>query len=393
MRLSAAAAGLETSLTRQLFNRATELEDVIDLTLGDPDLTPVQPIRDAAKTAIQEGKTHYSVNAGLAKAREAIAKSLKKEMNLSVDPDTELMLTVGGMGALYLSLSALVNPGDEVLLIGPCYVNYVQMIHMRGGNPVIVYTDPEENFRIHPEKLEKAITEKTVALVLNSPCNPTGGVIDGETLNELAELARRHDLAVVSDEVYKTLLFDGAAYESIITRPGMKERTILIDSMSKRFSMTGYRCGYAVGPAEVIGAMTKMQENTASCTPLPSQYAAIEAYSNHLEEHWIRDEFETRRNYIAQAINGISGLSCRKPAGTFYLFVNIEGTGMDSVRFADALLEDQHVAVVPGVTYGAPYGGYIRIAFTQKPDVLREAAERIRRFAEKQGKNTEETKE
>ena len=393
MRLSTAAAGLETSLTRQLFNRAKELEDVIDLTLGDPDLTPAQTIRDAAKNAIQEGKTHYSVNAGLAMAREAIAKSLEKEMNLSVDPETELMLTVGGMGALYLSIAALVSPGDEVLLAGPYYVNYAQMIHMRGGTPVIVYTEPKEHFRIHPEKLENAITEKTVALLLNSPCNPTGGVIDGDTLDELAQLARRRDLAVISDEVYKTLLFDGAAYESIMTRPGMRERTILIDSMSKRFSMTGYRCGYAVGPAEVISAMTKMQENTASCTPLPSQYAAIEAYSNHLEEHWIRDEFETRRNYIAQAINGISGLSCLKPAGTFYLFVNIEGIGMDSIRFADALLEDQHVAVVPGVTYGAPYSGYIRIAFTQKLDVLREAVERIRRFAEKAEKRAEETKE
>ena len=380
MRLSAAAAGLETSLTRQLFNRAKELDDVIDLTLGDPDLTPVQAIRDAAKKAIQEGKTHYSVNAGLARAREVIAESLEKEMGLSVDPASELMLTVGGMGALYLSLSALVNPGDEVLLVGPYYVNYAQMVHMRGGTPVIVYTDPKENFRIHPEKLEEAISEKTVALLLNSPCNPTGGVIDGETLDALAELAKRRHLTVISDEVYKTLLFDGAVYESIITRPGMRERTILIDSMSKRFSMTGYRCGFALGPAEVISAMTKMQENTASCTPLPSQYAAIEAYANHLEDHWIRDEFEQRRDYLAQALNEIPGLSCVKPQATFYLFVNIEGTEMDSIRFANRLLEDQHVAVVPGVTYGEPYSGYVRIAFTRELAVLQEAAERLERF-------------
>lgn len=380
MRLSNSAAGLETSLTRQLFNRAKELDDVIDLTLGDPDLTPVQAIRDAAKEAIQTGKTHYSVNAGLAGAREAIAQSLRKEMGLSVDPSSELMLTVGGMGALYLSLAALVNPGDEVLLIGPYYVNYVQMTHMCGGTPVVVYTDPKENFRVHPDKLEQAITEKTVALVLNSPCNPTGGVIDGETLDALADLARRHNLSVISDEVYKTLLFDGAAYESIITRPGMRERTILIDSMSKRFSMTGYRCGFAVGPAEVIGAMTKMQENTASCTPLPSQYAAIEAYTNHLEDHWIRDEFERRRNFLARAINEIPGLSCAIPPATFYLFVNVEGTGRNALRFAYELLENQHVAVVPGITYGEPYGGYVRIAFTREMDVLREAANRLEKW-------------
>lgn len=383
MRLSGIAAGMETSLTRQLFNRARELDRVIDLTLGDPDLTPSPAIRAAAERAIQEGRTHYSVNAGLIQAREAIADCFRAETGIAADPATEIMLTVGGMGALYLSLAALINPGDEVILIGPYYVNYIQMIRMQGGVPVVIYTDPKENFRIDPARVEQVITGKTVAMILNSPCNPTGQVIGGEVLDALAAIARKHDLAVISDEVYKTLLFDGAKYESIITRPGMRQRTILIDSMSKRFSMTGYRCGFAVGPAEVIGAMTKMQENTASCTPLPSQYAAIEAYTACREEHWIRDEFEQRRNVLWDALQGIPGIFCLKPAATFYLFLNIEGSGMNSVDFAWRLLEEQRVAVVPGVTYGEAYGGYVRIAFTRQAEELREAAVRLRRFMEK----------
>ena len=382
IKLSAAAEGMETSLTRQLFNRAKAYDDVIDLTLGDPDLTPDQRIRDAAKNAIQAGKTHYSVNAGLREAREAIADCVAGEMGVSLNPETELMLTVGGMGALYLSLAALVNPGDEVLIIGPYYVNYVQMVRMCGGEPVIVYTDPRDGFRIDPDRVAEAVTDRTAALILNSPCNPTGTVADGETLDRLARLAAERDFFVISDEVYKCLLYDGAVHESILTRPGMRERTVLIDSMSKRFSMTGYRCGFAAGPEEVIGAMTRMQENTASCTPLPSQYAAIEAYRNCREDHWIRDEFEKRRNYLWQAISEIPELSCVRPAGTFYLFPCIEKTGLDSIAFANALLEEQHMAVVPGVTYGEPYHGYIRIAFTRRLEELEEAAGRFRRFME-----------
>ena len=385
MKLSTVAASMETSLTRQLFNKAKQFGDVIDLTLGDPDLTPSQSIRDAAKKAIQEGQTHYSVNAGLVQAREAIAACVAAESGIKTDPASELMLTIGGMGALYLSLKALVNPGDEVLVIGPYYVNYIQMIRMCGGTPVIIYTDPKKSFRIDADELEDSVTDQTKALIINSPCNPSGAVIDGNTLDQLAGFAARHDLYVISDEVYKTLLYDNATYESIITRPGMKERTVLIDSMSKRFSMTGYRCGFAIGPADVIGAMTKMQENTASCTPLPSQYAAIEGYTNCREEHWIRDEFEKRRDFIWKAINDIPGFSCTKPAATFYLFVNIEAFGLDSVSFAYKLLEDQHIAVVPGITYGEPYDGYIRIAFTKKIGVLEEAADRLRKFAVNMG--------
>ena len=382
MRLSDIASGLETSLTRQLFNKAKGFTDVIDLTLGDPDLAPYQEIRDAACAAIQAGKTRYSVNAGLIQAREAIAACFKAEYGVDVDAQSEIMLTIGGMGALYLSLAALVNPGDEVLIIAPYYVNYVQMVRMCGAIPVILYTNASNGFKVDVAELEKKVTEKTRVLMINSPCNPTGTVLDSQTLDQLAAFAIEHDIAVISDEVYKTLLYDGAEYDSIVKREHMKERTIVIDSMSKRFAMTGYRCGYAVGPAEVIAAMTKMQENTASCTPLPSQYAAIEAYTNCVQTHSIRDEFEKRRNYIWNAINDIPGLCCSKPAATFYLFVDISETKMDSITFAYKLLESQHVAVVPGVTYGEPYSDHIRIAYTLQIEKLQEAVDRISRFAE-----------
>ncbi len=380
MKLSKAAFGLETSLTRQLFNKAKQYNDVIDLTLGDPDLPPLQAIRDAACDAIQEGKTRYSMNAGLAMAREAYCKCFEKEYGLHIDSNSEVMLTIGGMGALYISLSALINSGDEVLIVGPYYVNYVQMVNMCGGNPVIVYTKSEDNFRIDPAALEKAVTDRTVAIIINSPCNPTGYIIDSEKIDQIADFVKKHDLVVISDEVYRTLLYDNKKHDSIITRPGMKERTILIDSMSKRFAMTGYRCGFAVGPEQVISAMTKMQENIASCAPLPAQYAAIKAYSDCCGDQSIRDEFEKRRNYIGDAINDIPYLSCIKPDGAFYLFVNIEKTGMTSLAFANALLESQHVAVVPGITYGKQYDNYVRIAYTVKVEILKDAVTRIEKF-------------
>lgn len=380
MKLSSVASGLEVSLTRQLFNKAKAFSDVIDLTLGDPDLVPSIKIRDAACAAIQQGKTRYSVNAGLLEARLAIGKCIENEYKIKIDCSSEIMLTIGGMGALYISLMALVDAGDEVLVIAPYYVNYVQMVRMCGGVPVIINTDPENNFAIDIDALEKKVSGKTVAIIINSPCNPSGTVIDGKTLDKLAEFVKLHNIAVISDEVYRTLIYDNKHHESIFTRPDMKGRTIMIDSMSKRFAMTGYRCGFAVGPENVISAMTKMQENIASCTPLPSQYAAIKAYDECCHDNWIKDEFEKRRDYIWNAINEIPLLSCNKPDATFYLFVNIKETGMDSVVFAHSLLETQHVAVVPGVTYGDAYNHYIRIAYTMDIEILKQAVARIAKF-------------
>ena len=338
MKISKKAQATESSLTRQLFNMAQNFTDIIDLTLGDPDIIPAEGIRNAACEAINAGKTRYSANAGLINLRYVISEHLSKEYNLSADPKSEIVVTVGGMEALYLALSTIIDDGDEILVIGPYYVNYVQMTKMCGGKPVVVYTNEENGFVATKQQIENAITDKTVGIIVNSPCNPTGVVLDDETIDMIADIAKRCNLTVISDEVYSSLIYDGKVYSSVITRDGMKERTILIDSISKRFSMTGYRLGYATGPANVILCMTKMQENVASCARLPSQYASIKAYKEFAYDTTLRDIFLKRRSYLYPAINSIEKLSCKKPEGTFYLFVNISKTGMDSFTFCKELL-------------------------------------------------------
>ncbi len=380
MKISKMANAVEPSLSRQLFNMAKNYDDVIDLTLGDPDIVPSEKIRTAACEAVMGGKTKYSANAGLQTLREVIAKNFTEEYNIKIDPLKEIIMAVGGMEALYLSFACLLDEGDEVIILAPYYVNYKQMVQMCGAKPVIINTTEESGFGVSVEQLEAAVTDRTVAIVVNTPGNPTGAVLSGEVLKGIADIAKKYDLAVISDEVYRTLIFDGRRHESIINLPDMRERTIVIDSVSKRFAMTGYRLGYAIGPEEIISNMVKMQENVAACAPLPSQYAAIAAFEQCVNDTSIREEFEVRRNYIYESINAINGLSCRKPDATFYLFVNISKTGMNCLDFAYKLLEEEHVAVVPGITYGAAYTDFIRIAFTLKVDGLKAAVERIERF-------------
>lgn len=383
MKISKRANAVEPSLSRQLFNMAKNYDDVVDLTLGDPDIMPSEKIRKAACEAVMGGKTKYSANAGLQTLREVIAKNFSEEYNIQIDPMKEIIMAVGGMEALYLSFACLLDDGDEVIILAPYYVNYKQMVQMCGAKPVIINTKEENGFGVSVEELEAAVTDRTVAIVVNTPGNPTGAVLSGEVLAGIAEIAKKYDLTVISDEVYRTLIFDGRRHESIVNLPDMRERTIVIDSVSKRFAMTGYRLGYAIGPEEVISNMVKMQENVAACAPLPSQYAAIAAFEQCVNDTSIREEFQERRDYIYESINAIDGLSCRKPDATFYLFVNISKTGMNCLDFAYKLLEEEHVAVVPGMTYGEAYTDFIRIAFTLKVDGLKVAVERIERFMKK----------
>lgn len=380
MKISKRANGIEPSLTRDLFNRALAYDDVINLTLGDPDLPPPQSIRDAACKAIQDGRTRYSANAGLLELRECIANDFEKEYHQSCDAKSEVIVSVGGMEALFLSLSAIVDPGDEVVVFAPYYVNYVQMVRMNGGVPVIIDTREEDGFAVDSTKLRKYITKKTVAIIVNTPCNPTGVVLPKAVLGEIAAVASEHDLVVISDEVYKSLVYDGEAHHSVLEFPGMRARTILVDSLSKKYAMTGWRLGWTIGPSKIIAAMTKMQENVAACAPLPSQYGAIEALKEATDIKYIRETFIERRDLICREINGCSKLAALKPTATFYIFVNIEKTGLKSIDFAVRLLEAEHVAVVPGVTYGKSYDNYIRIAFTHDVKVLAEACKRIKHF-------------
>ncbi len=384
MLISNMAQAVQPSLTRQLFNKAQQYNNVVDLTLGDPDIKPDDRIIKAASKAIEEGKTRYSANAGLIALRKAIAKNILDEYKISVDPNEEIIATVGGMEALFLAFAAIVNQGSEVLIQAPYYVNYVQMVRMLGGVPVLIETKEENGFEIDVNDLKKAITDKTVAIVINTPSNPTGRVISEKVLKEIAKLAVEHNLYVISDEVYKTLIFDNKQHASVFTYEGMKERTILIDSFSKRFAMTGYRIGYAIGNSEVIKNMVKMQENVAACAPLPSQYAAIAALENCINDD-IKNVYEKRCKLVSKMINQIGTIHCLEPESTFYLFVNVSKTGLKSLEFANKLLEEVQVAVAPGIAYGESYDDYIRIACTLDEKKLEEGANRIKKFVNSLG--------
>lgn len=382
MKLSKRVAYLETSPTRKLYDMAKQYSDVIDLTLGDPDIQPSQKIKEAACSAIVSGKTRYSSNAGLIELREIICKNLHEEYGVNVYPEKNVIVTVGGMEALFLTFTALLDVDDEVVILAPYYVNYVQMIKICGGVPVIVNAFSDTGFQHSIAEIKKAITKKTVAIVLNSPSNPTGMEISGSLLNAIANLAVEHDLFVISDEVYRTILYDKKIHDSIVKRPKMQERTILIDSVSKQFAMTGYRLGYAMGASPIIESMIRLQENICACAPLPSQYAAICAYKEYMSDRRIRRIYEERRNYIVNAINSIPKLKCIKPDGTFYLFIDISETRMNCTEFAYRLLEQEQVATVPGIAYGEAYSYYVRISYTLDINRLQEAVKRLKHFIE-----------
>lgn len=381
IQVSEVSKTVQPSLTRALFNMAKEYSDVIDFTLGDPDVQPHQAIKDAGCAAIQEGKTRYSQNAGLLPLRETIADYYKRTEGFEYNPNSEVIVTVGAMEGLYLALLALLNPGDEVIIPAPYYVNYVQMVNLCHAKAVVVDNPDAEELSFNIEDVERAITEKTKAIIINTPSNPSGRIISQEKIQALAELAKKYDLVVISDEVYKCLIYDQASFKSIVAIEGMRERTVLINSLSKEFCMTGWRIGYVLAPEELIATMTKLQENVVACAPLPSQYAAIEALSGkeNYSENMVKI-FTSRRNTLVQGIQALPLLRCTAPQATFYLMVDISATGYTSYDFAVALLKAQQVAVVPGVAYGKSCDKYIRIAFTLEEDKIKEGVRRIGEF-------------
>lgn len=381
IQVSEVSKNVHPSLTRALFNMAKEYSDVIDFTLGDPDVQPHQAIKDAGCAAIQQGKTRYSQNAGLLPLREAITHYYKRTEGFEYNPNTEVIVTVGAMEGLYLSLLALLNPGDEVIIPAPYYVNYVQMVNLCHGKAVVVDNPNAEELSFNIKNVEDAITDKTKAIIINTPSNPSGRIISQDKIQALAELAKKHDLVVISDEVYKCLIYDHAAFKSIVAIEGMRERTVLINSLSKEFCMTGWRIGYVLAPEELIATMTKLQENIVACAPLPSQYAAIEALSGkeNYSENMVKI-FTARRDKLVSGLQQIPMLRCSAPQATFYLMVDISATGFTSYDFAVALLKAQHVAVVPGVAYGKSCDKYVRIAFTLNEDKIEEGVRRIGEF-------------
>ena len=381
IKTSIVADSIKLSLVRSLFNEAKKYDDVIDFTLGDPDVQPHQAIKDAACEAIQQGKTRYSQNAGLIDLRETISKYYERKEGFKYDPQTEIMVSVGAMEGLYLALISMLNPDDEVIIPAPYYVNYTQMVRMCHAVPVIVDNPDRTDLSFDIADIEKAITPKTRAIMINTPSNPSGRIIPQDKIAAIAELAKKYDLVVISDEVYKCLIYDNVPFKSIVAIDGMRERTILINSLSKEFCMTGYRIGYVLAPEEIIAAMTKLQENVCACAPLPSQYAAIKALSG--EDDYSRnmvDIFTERRNTLFEGLRKIDKFSVKAPEATFYMMVDISKTGMDSIDFCYALLRGAHVAAVPGVTYGQCCNHYIRIAFTLDIEKIKEGVRRITDF-------------
>lgn len=381
-RISKVADGIAPSMIRKLFNMAKSIDDVVDFTLGDPDVQPHENIKKAACDAIMSGKTRYSQNAGLLELRETISRRVKEKDSLYYSPLTEIAVTVGAMEGLYLTLLSLIDDGDEVIIPAPYYVNYKQMVEMCGGIPIIVNPSDKETLLVNGEDISRAITERTKAILLNSPANPSGRILTDETINTIAKLAIEHDLTVISDEVYRKLIYDSKPYLSIASLPGMKDYVVVINSLSKEFCMTGYRLGYILGPEDIVAAVVKLQENVAACAPLPSQYAAIEALGSRIDySEQMIDTFTKRRDVLFDELKQAEGIRMIKPEATFYAMIDISGMGYDSsVSFAYDLLEKARVAVVPGISYGDICKDFIRIAFTLEESKIIEGARRIAMF-------------
>ena len=377
MELSNLTRVIAPTLSRQLFMMAKQYDDVIDFTLGDPDVPTPKAICDAAYNAAINGKTHYAPNAGLPALREAIARQVSKESGIDYTANN-VAVTIGATEAVYLSFMACINPGDEVIILAPYWVQYENIVKLLGGKPVIVDTF-KEDFEPDINAIHKAINDHTKAIVLNSPNNPSGYVYNDAFLKELAEIAITNNILIFDDEAYRSLVYDGE-YPSI-AKYCSKEDIVIINSFSKEFAMTGWRVGYVVAEEDFINTVVKFQQNIAVCVSTPNQYAAIEAITNKNKyAGGIKDVFLKRREVLKSELSKIDKLKFKAPAGTFYAFIEISSTGMDSKLFSFSLLEKQHVAVIPGVAFGEAFDNYIRLAFTLNEDKTIEGISRIKEF-------------
>ncbi|WP_461206357.1 pyridoxal phosphate-dependent aminotransferase [Clostridium sp. DL1XJH146] len=379
MQYSKLLSELPSSPIRSMMVNAAKLDDVISFSVGEPDFLPQNSVLEAAKSAM-EISTKYAPGAGLDILRDTYIEYLNHTLKTDYVREN-VIVTTGGMSALFLSFSCLLNPEDEVLLSAPYFTNYSSEILMNHGVPVMVDVYEENNFVVTPEAIRSAITPKTKVILLNSPCNPTGGIIDKNTLIEIAEIAKEYDLFVISDEVYKHILFDEEKYFSISTIKEMKERTLIIDSCSKSCAMTGFRVGFAVGPEELINLFIKATENVYSSVTTVSQYAAVEALKNGAAyRYYMCSQYEERRNYICERIDKMDKISCIKPKGAFYVFVNIKKSGLDGNTFANRLLIEKKVAVVPGGTFGENSNYYIRMSYGTSMENLIKGLDRLEEF-------------
>ena len=379
--LSKTIKTIEPSGIRKFFDIVSEMKDAISLGVGEPDFDTPWHIRDEGIYSLEKGRTFYTSNSGLKELKVEITNYLKRKCNVEYKYDKEVLVTVGGSEAIDIAMRAMLDPGDEVLIPQPSYVSYVPCATLANGTPVIIELKAENEFRLTAEQLEAAITPKSKLLVLPFPNNPTGAVMERKDLEAIAEVVKKHDLFVLSDEIYSELTYLDE-HVSIASLPGMKERTILINGFSKAYAMTGWRLGYACGPEVIISQMTKIHQFAIMCAPTTSQYAAVEALKNGDDDvAMMREEYNQRRRYLVHRFKEM-GLECFEPFGAFYIFPCIKEFGMTSDEFATELLKSQKVAVVPGTAFGDCGEGFLRISYAYSLDDLKEALGRIEIFIE-----------
>ena len=377
--LSDKAKELKPSGIRKFFDLANEMEGVISLGVGEPDFKTPWSIREAAIKSLERGKTRYSANAGLVELRKEICNYLNRRFSLDYDPLKQTIITVGGSEGIDITIRALVNPGDEVIIPEPCFVSYEPIAKLTGANVVTIATKAEDNFKLRAKDLKEKITDKTKLLIFPFPNNPTGAVMRREDLEEIAEVLRGTDIMVLSDEIYAELTYNGD-HVSIASLDGMKERTILVNGFSKTYSMTGWRLGYVAGPEEIISQMLKIHQFAIMCSPTTSQYAALEAVKNCDNEiRKMAEEYNVRRRLLVDGLNKL-GLTCFSPEGAFYVFPSIKATGLTSDEFCSRLLMEQKVAVVPGTAFGESGEGFVRISYSYSVNHLLEALSKIEAF-------------
>lgn len=380
--LSDKVTGLKPSGIRKFFDIVTEMKDAISLGVGEPDFDTPWFIRDEGIFSLERGRTFYTSNAGLKDLRQEIANYIKRTQNIEYDPNSEIIVTVGGSEAIDIGLRAVINPGDEVIIPQPSYVSYEPCAILANAKPVIIDLKAENDFRLTPDELLDAITDKTKVLILPFPNNPTGAIMEKEDLEKIAKIVIENDILVMSDEIYSALTYKGK-HVSIASLDGMKERTILINGFSKAYAMTGWRLGYACGPKEIIRQMTKIHQYAIMCAPTTSQYAAVEALKKGDEEvEKMRQSYNQRRRFLMNAFKEM-GLDCFEPFGAFYVFPCIKEFNMTSEEFATRLLTEEKVAVVPGSAFGDCGEGFLRISYAYSIENLKEAVSRIRKFVEK----------
>ncbi len=380
--LSKKIVDIPPSGIRKFFDVVSEMPDAISLGVGEPDFDTPWRVREEGIYSLEQGRTFYTSNSGLKELKDEISQYMERKIHVDYDPDSEILVTVGGSEGIDIALRAMLDPGDEVLIPQPCYVSYEPCTVLADGVPVIIPLRQEDDYKLKPEELEAAITPKTKILILPYPNNPTGAIMTKEDLVPVAEVVKRHDLYVISDEIYSELTYQ-SDHVSIASLSGMRDRTLVINGFSKGFAMTGWRLGYVCGPAAIVEQMFKVHQYAIMCAPTTSQYAAVEALKSCDDEvQEMRTAYNQRRRYLIHEFRRMK-LECFEPFGAFYVFPNISEFGMSSEEFATRLLEEEKVAVVPGTAFGACGEGHLRISYAYSLDDLKEAIARVEHFVEK----------